>query len=135
MPPVTGTSSSFNQGYSRYGYKIKGEQKSAYVYAADPFYIPTLDIQMVAGRNFDTAIASDTAGVIVNEALVRDMKWTDPLNEYLNWREDSVGLGSPIIGVVRIITSYHWSKSLNRCFCLWIKKHWLPNNINGSTKV
>nr|MBP9927064.1 ABC transporter permease [Cyclobacteriaceae bacterium] len=102
---VTGTSSSFNQGYSRYGYKIKGEQKSAYVYAADPFYIPTLDIQMVAGRNFDSAIASDTMGVIVNEALVRDMKWTDPLNEYLNWREDSVGLGSPIIGVVK---DYHF---------------------------
>jgi len=102
---VTGTSSSFNQGYSRYGYKIKGEQKSAYVYAVDPSYIPTLDIQMVAGRNFDSAIASDTMGVIVNEALVRDMKWTDPLNEYLNWREDSVGLGSPIIGVVK---DYHF---------------------------
>lgn len=102
---VTGTSSSFNQDYSRYGYKIKGEQKSAYVYAVDPSYIPTLDIQMVAGRNFDSAIASDTMGVIVNEALVRDMKWTDPLNEYLNWREDSVGLGSPIIGVVK---DYHF---------------------------
>jgi putative ABC transport system permease protein len=109
---VGGTSSSFNQGYSRYGYKIKEEQKSAYVYAADPFYIPTLEIQIVQGRNFDPNMASDTMGVIVNEALVRDMKWTDPLNEYLNWREDTVGLGDKVIGVVK---DYHFL-SLERDF-------------------
>ena len=102
---VAGTSSSFNQGYSRYGYKIKDEQKSAYVYAADPYYIPTMKIELVQGRNFDLDIPSDSSGVIVNESLVRDMKWTDPLNEYLNWKEDSVGLGSPVIGVVK---DYHF---------------------------
>jgi putative ABC transport system permease protein len=109
---VSGTSSSFNQGYSRYGYKIKDEQKSAFVYAADPHYIPTLDIEIVAGRNFDPAIASDSLGIIVNEALVRDMKWTDPLSEHLNWREDTIGIGSPIIGVVK---DYHF-QSLEKKF-------------------
>jgi putative ABC transport system permease protein len=98
---VAGTSSSFNEGWSRYGYRIKGEQKSAYVYAVDPQYIPTLGIEMALGRNFDPTIASDSTGVIVNEALVRDMKWDDPLNEYLNWQEDSLGLGSKIIGVTK----------------------------------
>lgn len=102
---VTGTTSSFNQGFSRYGYKIKNEQKSAYVYAVDVNYIPTLDIKMAMGRNFDATMASDTLGVIVNEALVRDMKWTDPLNEYLNWQEDTVGLGAKVIGVVK---DYHF---------------------------
>lgn len=102
---VSGTSSSFSQGYSRYGFKIKGEQKSAYVYAADPNYIPTLGIQLLQGRNFDPAIAADSDVVIVNEALVKDMKWTDPLNEYYNWREDSVGMGSRVIGVVK---DYHF---------------------------
>lgn len=102
---VSGTSSSFNQGYSRYGFKIKDEQKSAYVYAADPFYIPTLDIRIVQGRNFDPAIAADSNAVIVNEALVKDMKWTDPLNEYYNWREDTVGIGAKVIGVVK---DYHF---------------------------
>ena len=51
------------QGYSRYGYKIKGEQKSAYVYGIDPYYIPTLDLKIVQGRNFDLARASDSLGV------------------------------------------------------------------------
>jgi putative ABC transport system permease protein len=102
---VAGTTSSFNQGYSLYGYRIKDENKSAYVYAADPYYIPTLGIDILQGRNFDLSIPSDSNVVIVNEALVKDMKWSDPLNEYLNWQEDSVGLGSKVIGVVK---DYHF---------------------------
>jgi putative ABC transport system permease protein len=102
---VAGTSLSFSQGYSRYGYEINGEQKISYVYAADPYYLKTLGIEMTMGRNFDPQIASDTAALIVNEALVKDMNWEDPLNEHLNWREDSLGPGYRIIGVVK---NYHF---------------------------
>jgi putative ABC transport system permease protein len=102
---VAGTGLSFNQGYSRYGYKIKGEQKAAYVYAVDPYYLSTLGATLTEGRNFDVRIAADSDAVIVNEALVRDMKWKDPLNEYLNYREDSTGMGAKVIGVVK---DYHF---------------------------
>ena len=102
---VAGTSISFNQGWSHYGYKVNGEHKSAYVYAVDPYYLHTLGVEMVMGRNFDARIPSDTSAVIVNEALVRDMQWSDPLNEYLNWREDTVGLGAKVVGVVK---DYHF---------------------------
>lgn len=107
---VAGTTASFNRGWSRYGYKIKDEQKSAYVYGIDPEYISTLGLEMAMGRNFSASIASDTNAVIVNEALVRDMKWTDPLNEHLNWKEDTVGLGARVIGVIK---DYHF-QSLER---------------------
>ncbi len=102
---VAGTSSSFNQGWSRYGYKIKDENKSAYVYRVDPAYAELLNLEFVEGRNFDERIASDSTAIVVNEALVRDMGWDNPLDEYLNWREDSVGLGSKVIGVVK---DYHF---------------------------
>jgi putative ABC transport system permease protein len=102
---VAGTNSSFNQGYSRYGYKINDEQKSSYVYAVDPYYIPTLGLELVMGRNFDESIVSDSNALIVNEALVADMKWDDPLNEYLNFTEDSLTRGHRIIGVVK---NYHF---------------------------
>jgi len=98
---VAGTTSSFNQGYSRYGYKIKDEQHTAFVFGIDPEYLPTLDMKVIQGRNFDPGIASDSTAVIVNESLIKDMKWTDPLNEHLNWREDSTGPGSRVIGVVK----------------------------------
>jgi putative ABC transport system permease protein len=102
---IAGTGSSFNQGVPRFWYKINNEEKSAYVYAVDPDYLPTLGIQLVQGRNFDASIFSDSSAVIVNEALVKDLKWTDPLNEHLNWHEDTIGLGSRVIGVVK---DYHF---------------------------
>jgi putative ABC transport system permease protein len=102
---VGGTSISFNQGYSRYGYKIEGEQKSAYVYSVDPYYISTLGLKLVDGRNFDAAMFQDSSAVIVNEALVKDMKWKEPLGEYLNFTEDSVGQGHKVIGVLK---DYHF---------------------------
>ncbi|HNP18696.1 MAG TPA: ABC transporter permease [Fulvivirga sp.] len=102
---VAGTSLSFNQGWSKYGYTINEEQKSAYVFAVDPYYIDVLNIEMKEGRNFDPAISSDTSAVVVNEALVADMGWENPTEEYLNWREDTVGLGAKVIGVTK---DYHF---------------------------
>jgi putative ABC transport system permease protein len=102
---IAGTSSSFNQGWSRYGYRVKDENKSAYVYRVDTEYIPLMGLELVAGRNFDPNIISDSSAIIVNEALVKDMGWKNPLEENLNWREDSVGPGSRVIGVVK---DYHF---------------------------
>jgi putative ABC transport system permease protein len=101
---VSGVTSAFNKGWSRYGFKINGENKEAFVYGVDADYIPLLNIELKEGRNFDGRI-SDSLGVIVNEALVKDMKWTDPMSEHLNWQEDTVGLGSPVIGVMK---DYHY---------------------------
>ena len=102
---VAGAGSSFSQGVPRFWFKLNDEEKAAYVYAVDPDYLPALGIQLTQGRNFDASIFSDSAAVIVNEALVKNLKWTDPLNEHLNWREDPVGPGSNVIGVVK---DYHY---------------------------
>jgi putative ABC transport system permease protein len=85
---------------------VNDEHKSAHVYGVDPDYLTTLGIQLLQGRNFDVRIPADSDAIVVNEALVRDMKWKDPLNEYLNWREDTVGLGSKVIGVIK---DHHFS--------------------------
>ncbi|MEO5978723.1 MAG: ABC transporter permease [Chryseolinea sp.] len=98
---VAGVSSSFNRGSNRFGYKIKGEFKDAYVYGVDPNYISLLGMTILEGRNFDERIAADSNAVVVNEALVRDMKWKDPLTEHLNYLEDSTSLGAKVIGVVK----------------------------------
>ncbi|QSE97345.1 ABC transporter permease [Fulvivirga lutea] len=102
---VAGTTSSFNRGWSRYGYEINGENKKAYVWAVDPSYINAMGIELLEGRNFSASIPSDTTALIVNEALVKDMGWDTPLDEYLNWREDTASLGYKVIGVVK---DYHF---------------------------
>jgi len=103
---MAGTTFSFNRGYNKYGFKVNDEHKSAHVYGVDPDYLTTLGIQLLQGRNFDLRIPADSDAIVVNEALVREMKWKDPLNEYLNWREDTVGLGSKVIGVIK---DHHFS--------------------------
>jgi putative ABC transport system permease protein len=102
---VGGVDMSFNKGWSRNGFKINGVNKTCYVYAVDPYYIPALEMELIAGRNFDVNIPSDSDAVIVNEAVVRDMKWEDPIGQYYNWKEDTVGSGAQVIGVVK---DYHY---------------------------
>lgn len=102
---VAGTSISIADGYNINGFKVNDVNHRAYVYAVDTHYIPVLGLNLVSGRNFDPAIRSDSSAVIVNEALVKDMGWTDLSDAYLNWREDSASRGAKVIGVVK---DYHY---------------------------
>ncbi len=64
-------------GWSSSGFEYKGQHKNVYEYFVDPDYIPLMGMQLLAGRNFDPKINSDTVtSVIVNEAMVKDFGWT-----------------------------------------------------------
>jgi putative ABC transport system permease protein len=64
-------------GWSMSGFDYEGKHKQVYEYFIDPDYLSTLGLQLLAGRNFDPAIADDTVkSVIVNEAFVKDFGWT-----------------------------------------------------------
>ncbi|AEV97705.1 hypothetical protein A4D02_16315 [Niastella koreensis] len=66
----------------------------------DEDYIKTMRMQMVSGRNFSKQLASDSMAVIVNEAFVRKMGFTDPLNKTIY--RNSFGLQAyHIVGVVK----------------------------------
>jgi putative ABC transport system permease protein len=65
------------RGYSRSGFIHNGQQRDIWTYFIDPGYLQVTGISLIAGRNFDPAIASDTlTSVIVNESLVRNFGWT-----------------------------------------------------------
>ncbi len=102
---VAGASMSVSSGTNIYGYMIDGERRRAHVFGVDASFLDLMELELVEGRNFSGEIASDTTALIVNEALVKDMGWEDPLSEYLNWRRDTIGPGFKIIGVVK---DYHF---------------------------
>ena len=97
---IAGSSIPFTYGMLTLGFKHDGEARKTSAFIVDPDYIPTLEIQLVEGRNFNALNAADKEAIIVNEALVKEMKWADPLNEHLNWHFQE-GLGSKVIGVVK----------------------------------
>ncbi len=64
-------------GWSMSGWEYNGKDKNVYEYFVDNDYIKLMGMELIAGRNFDPKIASDTqTAVIINEAMLNDFGWT-----------------------------------------------------------
>ncbi len=84
--------------------EIDGEMKQLSIRVADIHvdhdYFNSLEISIIAGRDFDPAIISDsTNAFIVNEAAVNRIGWTSP-QDAVGKRFDYGGRSGEIIGVV-----------------------------------
>lgn len=75
---------------------------SMQIWNVDENYIPTLDMQMVQGRNFSRDFPTDSSGIILNEAAARLLGYTDAVNKVLysmdNWPDEDK---LHVIGVVK----------------------------------
>jgi putative ABC transport system permease protein len=79
------------------------DQKTAVLtefWPVDENYLGTLGIKLIAGRNFSGRMATDSMGLIVNEAAVRLFGFKDPLNKSL-YRFAGPMQQYHIIGVIR----------------------------------
>ena len=66
-----------NSGWSRSGFEYQGKHKEVYEYFVDPDYLHVMGLQLLAGRNFDPNLTSDTTNsIIINEAMMKDFGWT-----------------------------------------------------------
>jgi putative ABC transport system permease protein len=61
-------------------------------------YFSTLGMQLVAGRDFTRGVTVDTSDVILNEAAVRRLRFTEPLGQVIYWNNRRK---IRVIGVVR----------------------------------
>jgi len=86
-----------------HGYEINGKVLSIIEYPIDDHYLDVMGMRLIAGRNFDVAIASDTTtSIIVNEALVQnDMNTTPDKAVGTQIRVSNGQELKTIIGVVR----------------------------------
>jgi len=87
------------------GYKFKDKFFGSIEYPVDPNYLKVMGMQLIAGRNFDAGIASDTVhSIIVNEALVQnDMGMTpqQALGQQLKAGKGKNTVTNTIIGVIK----------------------------------
>jgi putative ABC transport system permease protein len=77
---------------------------SMQVWPVDDKYIPVLGMQMVAGRNFSPEFPTDSTGVIVNEAMVRQAGLSHPVGQNIYTLDDIATkklLTYHIVGVVK----------------------------------
>jgi len=70
---ITGANVSFATGLWRRGYRFEGKLKQSAVFRVEPNYISTLKMNLVAGRDFNPELASDsTQSIIVNETFLAE---------------------------------------------------------------
>ncbi len=95
------------QGQWAYPERIsEGTQVVTEYMAIDENYLPTLELELLAGNNFDPAhLRWLNEGLIINETTVRDMGWGTP--------ENAIGKkivspsGSPEGTVIGVVKDYH----------------------------
>lgn len=81
-PAIIGIASADNglgemEGLGVNGWDYNGKSITSYTYTVDPDYMPVLGVQLLTGRNFDPALATDTnSSVIINEAMMNELGWT-----------------------------------------------------------
>ena len=88
---------------------LPSEPTKAQMYYVDADYLSTLQIGLVAGRNFSSARPTDVLGsVLVNETLVKTMGWGDAIGKRTKLGTDDSGrvLMASVIGVVKDFNIY-----------------------------
>src|SRR5258708_24042532 len=84
--PVYGTNRD-NNGYWKEGRNKIDKPVYGQHWAADADYISTLGMKLVDGRDFDKKLRSDTASIIINQKMAKEMRFKNPVGERMgNWR-------------------------------------------------
>jgi putative ABC transport system permease protein len=88
---------------------LMSEPKKAQTYFVDADYLPTMQISLAAGRNFSATQPTDVLGaILVNEALVKEMGWSDAIGKRAKLGTDQNGqvLMASVVGVVKDFNIY-----------------------------
>ncbi|HEX5027117.1 MAG TPA: ABC transporter permease [Agriterribacter sp.] len=75
----------------------------------DPDYLPTMDIRLLAGRNFSAAVPSDQYGAaLINETLMKKLGWKNPVGKRMQFPIDDKGNTAQrtIVGVIKDFHTY-----------------------------
>ncbi len=70
-------------------------------YYADYDQVPALKLRIAAGRNFSKDFPSDSLAVLVNQALVKEMGWKDPVGEKIISLDNEKPLELTVVGVIK----------------------------------
>jgi putative ABC transport system permease protein len=93
---------SFGYYYEKNNGTMSGQTKAVEELIVDADYLPAMQIKLREGRNFLPNITTDTANsVLVNETLVRELGWTNPLGKKMLGIRNKDGQPKIVVGVVR----------------------------------
>ncbi len=77
--------------------KSPDDEQNFHVLGVDPEFISMMNISVIAGRNFDWQLRSDSANYIINESAAKAMNLADPIGQELSFWDNK----GTIIGLVK----------------------------------
>ena len=101
------TNRDFFDGYSTSSFEVSGsEVLETYIFKADNYFIPTLNLKLLEGRNFaEDNVDSTDKSIIVNEEFVKKMKFTgSPVGNI-------VKSGTDIFEIIGVVNNYQFLTS------------------------
>ncbi len=81
------------------------------IWNVDEDYIPTLGIKMAAGRNFSKDMSTDSTAIIINQAAVQLLGFSNPLNQNLYLPMDNMAKVMKRFHIIGVIKDFNF-KSL-----------------------
>jgi putative ABC transport system permease protein len=101
-----------------------GTEIHANIYHVDFDYLKTLGIHVVKGRNFSKDFPTDSSGVVINEAAVRELGWsgTDPIGKTI------VRSGQHVFKVIGVAADFNYASAKQKVAPLMML---LGNNSGG----
>jgi putative ABC transport system permease protein len=79
------------------------------LWPVDDQYIPVLGMKMVAGRNFSKDFATDSSGVILNEAAAQMMKGEKPIGAKIYMFEDVMTKKVKVSHVIGVVKDFNFN--------------------------
>ncbi|MFN8291381.1 MAG: ABC transporter permease [Chitinophagaceae bacterium] len=95
------------EGWSQAGFEYNGKHRQVYEFYIDSGYVEVLGMRLIAGRNLDPGIASDSVNsVIINETMMNEFGWTrnDVIGQRLTgyYDDSAYSYKTPVVvGVIR----------------------------------
>jgi putative ABC transport system permease protein len=72
-------------------------------FLTDMDFIPTLGLEITAGKGFSSNLKSDSTSIILNESAVRAIGWKDPVGKWLRYP----GNGHQRFQVIGVVRDFH----------------------------
>ncbi|MDX1941607.1 MAG: ABC transporter permease [Saprospiraceae bacterium] len=81
-----------------------GKEVSIQIFRVDTAFLETYGMEMAEGRYFSPDLVTDQEALIVNEAMVQQMGWENPLERTIQFSE-----GGPKIPIIGVVKDFHFN--------------------------
>ncbi|MEO7990138.1 MAG: ABC transporter permease [Chryseolinea sp.] len=97
--PIKGTKRNGNSFFKE-GRSKTDQSVGTQVWRVDHDYIKTMGMKLIEGRNFSEDMRTDSASIIINRAMAKELELTDPVGQrIMNWQ---------VYNVIGVVEDFHF---------------------------